>query len=167
MIDRNNISGTTLPELMIALVMASIVALGFSSTLMYTRNMYNDSVVRSQLSQDAYVIDQYVRTKLTLQLSDSLKIFADASDEASEITSTSGTILRSVQVDSTVDHLSIEGSKLKWNIDTLVSYPVDSDISQMIFTEDVGYSKKLLNIEMQLVEDTDSLELVWLISIRN
>ena len=92
---------------MIATVISSIVAIGFSSVLMFTRNMYNDTMVRSQLSQDAFVVDQYVRTKLTSQVSDSLQIFASASDESSEITSTSGIILRSVRMDGTVDHLSL------------------------------------------------------------
>ena len=98
--------GTTLVELMIATVISSIVAIGFSSVLMFTRNMYRDTLVRSQLSQDAFVVDQYVRTKLTSQVADSLKIYASASDEGSEITSSSGVIMRSVRMDGTVDHLS-------------------------------------------------------------
>ncbi|NQV15362.1 prepilin-type N-terminal cleavage/methylation domain-containing protein [bacterium] len=159
--------GTTMVELMIAMVLASIVAIGFSSTLMFTRNMYNDSVIHSQLSQDAYVIDDYVRKKLTLQVADSLQIFANASDEGSGSPSSSGVILRSVRLDSTVDHLSMEGTNLKWMIDTVTVYPIDSHISTLLFTQETGYSKKLLNIEMHLYQETDSLELVWLISIRN
>ncbi len=162
---RNN--GTTLVELMIATVIASIIAIGFSSTLMYTRNMYNDTLVRSQLSKDAYIIDQYVRKKLTRQIDDSLQIFASSSDEDAEISSSSGIILRSVRIDSTVDHLSAESLQLQWKIDSLIHYPIDSDITQLIFSERTGYSRKILNLSMQLFEASDTLELEWLVVIRN
>jgi len=163
----HNSRGTTLVELMIATVISSIVAIGFSSVLMFTRNMYNDTMVRSQLSQDAFVVDQYVRTKLTSQVSDSLQIFASASDESSEITSTSGIILRSVRMDGTVDHLSANGLNLEWRIDSLIHSPIDSDISEILFTERTGYSKKMLDVTMVLSEEGDSIELEWIVAIRN
>jgi type II secretory pathway component PulJ len=163
----NNSRGTTLVELMIATVISSIVAIGFSSVLMFTRNMYNDTMIRSQLSQDAYVVDQYVRTKLTSQRSDSLKIYASASDEGSDVTSTSGLILRSVRMDGTVDHLSANGTNLEWKIDTLIHSPIDSEISELLFTERTGYSKKMLTVKMVLAEAGDSIELEWLVAIRN
>ncbi|NQT62898.1 MAG: hypothetical protein HQ556_08080 [Candidatus Marinimicrobia bacterium] len=154
-------------ELMIATVISSIVAIGFSSVLMFTRNMYNDTMVRSQLSQDAFVVDQYVRTKLTSQIADSLQIFASASDEDSEITSTTGIIMRSVRMDGTVDHLSANGLNLEWKIDNLIHSPIDSDISEILFTERTGYSKKMLNVTLVLEEEGDSIELEWIVAIRN
>ena len=160
-------TGTTLIELMIATVISSIVAIGFSSVLMYTRNMYNDTVVRSQLSQDAFVVDQYVRTKLTSQMADSLQIFASASDEISEVTSSSGVIMRSVRMDGTVDHLSANGLNLEWKIDNLIHSPIDSEISEILFTERTGYSKKMLNVKLVLSEKGDSIELEWIVAIRN
>ncbi len=159
--------GTTLVELMISIVIASIVAIGFSSVLMYTRNMYNDSVIRSQLSQDALVVDQYVRTKLTEQLTDSLQIFASESDEDDGITTTSGIILRSVRPDSTVDHVQAVARELVWNIDTTAHNPIDSDVSGLLFRERAGYSKKILTVQMNIVEGTDSLQLEWMVAIRN
>ena len=163
----HNSRGTTLVELMIATVISSIVAIGFSSVLMFTRNMYNDTMVRSQLSQDAYVVDQYVRTKLTSQVADSLNIFASASDEDSEITSSSGIIMRSVRMDGTVDHLSANGLSLEWKIDSAIHSPIDSEISELLFTERTGYSKKMLNVKMVLAEAGDSIELEWIVAIRN
>ncbi|MBT3228740.1 MAG: hypothetical protein HOD43_13915 [Candidatus Marinimicrobia bacterium] len=159
--------GTTLVELMIATVISSIVAIGFSSVLMFTRNMYRDTLVRSQLSQDAFVVDQYVRTKLTSQVADSLKIYASASDEGSEITSSSGVIMRSVRMDGTVDHLSANSQILEWKIDTVTHSPIDSDISGLLFSESTGYSKKMLTVNMQLVEEGDSISLEWIVAIRN
>ncbi len=159
--------GTTLVELMIATVISSIVAIGFSSVLMFTRNMYNDTMVRSQLSQDAFVVDQYVRNNLTTQISDSLQIFASASDESSEITSTTGIIMRSVRLDGTVDHLSANGVNLEWKIDSLIHSPIDSDITTITFTERTGYSKKMLDVTMVLEEEDDSIELEWIVAIRN
>jgi len=159
--------GTTLVELMIAVVISSIVAIGFSSVLMFTRNMYNDTILRSQMSQDAYVVDQYVRKKLTRQVADSLQIFANASDEMAGTTSSSGTILRSVRSDSTVDHVSLSSSKLIWKIDSLSHNPIDSDISQLLFTEHMGFSKKMLTITMAMSVAEDSLELTWEVAIRN
>jgi len=159
--------GTTLMELMVATVISSIVAIGFSSVLMYTRNMYRDTIIRSQLSQDAFVVDQYVRTKLTNQIADSLKIYADASAEASEITSSSGTILRSVRLDGTVDHLAVDGGRLAWEIDSLTHYPIDSDIAGLVFTERSGYTKKMLNVQISLSASDDSIDLEWIVAIRN
>jgi len=159
--------GTTLVELMVAIVISSIVAIGFSSVLMYTRNMYRDTMVRSKLSQDAFVVDQYVRTKLTSQVSDSLKIFASASDEASEITSTSGIILRSVRTDGTVDHLEVNGQNLEWTIDSLTHYPIDASVSQILFTERTGYTKKILNVKITMSQSEDSIDLEWVVAVRN
>lgn len=159
--------GTTLVELMVATVISSIVAIGFSSVVMFTRNMYNDTRVRSQLSQDAFVVDQYVRTKLTSQIADSLKIFASTSDEISGTTSNSGVILRSVRMDGTVDHLYVSSQQLVWEIDTLTHNPVDSDISEILFSERAGYSKKILTVHLTLAEEGDSIELEWVVAIRN
>lgn len=159
--------GTTLAELMVAVVISSIVAIGFSSVLMYTRNMYNDTMVRSQLSQDAFVIDQYVRKKLTTQLADSLKIYASLSDEGSDITSSSGIILRSVRPDGTVDHLSVVSDTLKWGIDSTTHYPIDSGVSEILFTERAGYQKQLLDVKVVMTEAGDSIELQWIVAIRN
>ncbi len=164
---RSGNRGTTLVELMVAVVISSIVAIGFSSVLMFTRNMYRDTNLRSQMSQDAYVIDQYVRKKLTSQVADSLQIFANATDEESGTTSTSGSILRAVRVDSTVDHVSLVDNYLVWTIDTIAHNPIDSEIDQLIFTESTGYSKKMLTINLNMIVDTDSLALEWLVTIRN
>ncbi|MEA3288301.1 MAG: prepilin-type N-terminal cleavage/methylation domain-containing protein [Candidatus Marinimicrobia bacterium] len=163
----NGSRGATLPELMVTLVIASIVAIGFSSVLMYSRNMYNDTQVRSQLSRDAFIVDRYVRQKLTLQIADSMRIYANAADESSGTTSSSGSILRAVRPDSTVDHLSVESAQLVWQIDTTTHQPIDSDISQLQFSQQPGFSKKQLTISMQLSEAGDTVELDWLVSIRN
>lgn len=160
--------GTTLVELAVAIVIASIVAIGFSSVLMYTRIMYNDTRIHSILSQDTYVIDRYVRNKLTLQLSDSMKIYADESAELAGITSLSGTILRSVQPDSTVNHLSVESSVLIWTVDTTQHDPVDSEAAQLTFTRRTGNTKDILDITLQLVaEEEDTLDIEWQITLRN
>lgn len=161
------IRGTTLPEIMIALAIAGIVAVGYSSTLMYTRNMYNDTVLRSQLSQDTFIIDKYIRNELTLQVSDSLSIYVDSTAEKAGTTSNSGTILRSVRPNGTVDHIEVISSSLVWGIDSLLHYPVDSDVSSILFTKRNGYSKTLLDLSLQLAADTDTLNLDWLIALRN
>jgi len=160
-------AGTTLPEIMIALVIAGIVAIGYSSFLLFTQNLYNNSIVRSQLSQDALIIDNYVRSFLTLQVSDSLKIYADSSAENSGTTSSSGTILSAVRSDSTVDHLEVISSQLVWEIDSLAHYPLDSDVSSILFTSYEGNNTDMLNIDIDITEDTDTLELEWIVSIRN
>lgn len=160
-------SGTTLAELMVALVVASIVAISFSSVLMYTQNMVRASKARSQLSQDSFIIDRYVRKKLTLQIADSMKIFASTQDEVMNITSSSGIILRSVRPDSTVDHLSVTGGELQWNVDSIAHLPIDSEVSSIVFTQRTGFSTTLLDIEMDLVTQGDTLPLAWLVSVRN
>lgn len=159
--------GTTLVELMVAVVISSIVAIGFSSVLMFTRNMYRDTNLRSQMSQDAYVVDQYVRKKLTSQVADSLQIFASESDEDNGITSLSGPILRAVRTNNTVDHVAVTNQYLVWTIDTLAHNPIDSQIDLLTFTESSGYSKKMLTVNLRMIVDSDSLELEWLVTIRN
>lgn len=161
-------SGTTLVELAIAMVIASIVAIGFTSTLMYTRLMYADTQTHSILSQDAFVIDRYVRNKLTLQLSDSMTIYVDEAAEDAGSPSSSGTILRSVQPDSTVNHLYVENSDLVWTVDATQHNPVDSEVSQLNFTRRTGNTKEILDIFMQLVANQeDTLEIEWQITLRN
>lgn len=160
-------AGTTLPEIMIALVIAGIVAIGYSSFLLYTRTVYNNTVIRSQLSKDALIIDNYVRSYLSLQVSDSLKIYADSADENDGTTSSSGTILRAVRADSTVDHLEVINSQLAWEIDSLAHYPVDSDVSSILFESYTGNNTDMLNIEIQIAESNDTLNLEWIVSIRN
>lgn len=164
---RRGSAGSTLPEVMIALVIASIVAIGYSSFLMYTRTMYNDTVIRSQLSKDALVIDQYIRSNLTLQVADSLKIYADSVAENSGTTASSGTILRSFRPDSTLDHLEVVSSRLIWEIDSLAHYPLDSDVSSILFSAYTGNNTEMLNINIQIFESTDTLDLEWIVSIRN
>ena len=152
---------------MIALVIAGIVAIGYSSFLMYTRTMYNDTVIRSQLSKDALIIDRYVRSNLTLQMADSLKIFADSTDENDGTTSSSGTILRAVRTDSTVDHLEVIASQLIWGVDSVAHYPLDSDVASILFTSYTGNHTEMLNIDIQIAEGNDTLDLEWIVSIRN
>jgi Tfp pilus assembly protein PilE len=159
--------GTTLAELMIAIVVASIVAISFSSVAMYTQNMYNSSRIRSQLSQDAFIIDRYVRKNLTLQIADSMKIFASAADEVTNITASSGTILRSVRPDSTVDHVALSAGTLLWEVDSNSHFPIDSEVSGILFTRRTGFSKTLLDINIDLIAGEDSLPLAWLVAIRN
>ena len=138
--------GTTLPEIMISLVIAGIVAIGYGSLLLYTRTMYNDTVIRTQLSQDALIIDRYIRSNLTLQISDSLKIYADSSAENTGITSATGTILRAVRPDNTVDHLETIASQLVWEIDSLLHYPIDSDVSNLQFASYSGNNTDMIDI---------------------
>jgi len=159
--------GTTLVELMLALVIASVVAISFSSVLMYTQNMVNDSRLRSQLSQDAYIVDRYVRKNLTLQIADSMKIYATPEDEVINVTAASGTILRSVRPDSTVDHLSVTASEMLWTVDSIAHYPIDSEVSGLLFSQRTGFSKTLLDISMDLVAGDNSLSLSWIVSVRN
>ena len=165
--NHRNIRGTTLVEMMVAMTIASVVAIGYSSVLMFTRDMYNETKVRSQLSQDTYIVDQYVRKKLTLQITDSLKIYANTAAEDAGTTSSSGTILRSVRPDSTVDHLEVVSSSLVWKVDSLTHYPIDSEVANILFTQRAGYRKIFLEISMQLIESSDTLNLDWLVSIRN
>jgi len=152
---------------MIAIVVASIVALSFSSVAMYTQNMYHSSRSRSQLSQDAFIVDRYIRKHLTLQMADSMKIFASAEDEVINITDSIGVILRSVRPDSTVDHLALSGGRLVWQVDSNAHFPIDSDVSSLLFTRRSGFSRTLLDINIDLIAGQDSLPLYWLVAVRN
>ncbi|MCF7808006.1 MAG: prepilin-type N-terminal cleavage/methylation domain-containing protein [Candidatus Marinimicrobia bacterium] len=164
---RKGSTGTTLPEIMIALVIAGIVAIGYGSMLLYTRTMYNNTVIRSQLSQDALIIDQYIRSNLTLQISDSLKIYADSTAENAGTPSSSGTVMRAMRIDNTVDHVEVISSQLVWEIDSLQHYPIDSDVASILFTSYAGNNTDMLDVDIQLVESTDTLDLTWTVSIRN
>jgi len=56
---------------------------------------------------------------------------------------------------------------LEWKIDGLIHSPIDSDISEILFSESTGYSKKMLRVTMVLSEEGDSIELSWIVTIRN
>ncbi len=144
-----------------------ILILGFGSVLVFSRSQLSQTNVRVSLSYDQVLIDRYVRTKLTSTVSDSMQIFADAAAEASSTTSTSGTILRAVDADSTVYHLDITAGTLKWMIDSTNHTPVDCEISDLIFTEHVGNFGKLLDLNMNLISSGDTLACAWSITLRN
>jgi len=167
MTSRNN-RGFSLVELSSAMVASAILVIGFGSVIVMTRQQLSETNTRVGLGYDQVIIDRYVRTKLTATVSDSMRIYADATDEASHTTSTSGTILRAVDADSTVYHLDLTDNTLLWVTDDSVTHnPVDSEISDLLFTEKVGNIGKILNVSMNLISDEDTLAVAWTITLRN
>ena len=164
---RNN-RGFSLVELTSAMVASAILVLGFGSVIVMSRQQLTDTNTRVGLGYDQVIIDRYVRTKLTSTVSDSMRIYADASDEAANTTSTSGTILRAVDADSTIYYLKLANNTLLWVTDDSVTHnPVDSDISDLLFTERVGNINKILTVSMNLISDEDTLAVAWSITLRN
>ncbi len=162
-----NNKGFSLIELTSAMLASSILALGFGSIIVFSRAQLTATNVRVSLAYDQVLIDRYVRTKLTSTISDSMQIFIDASAEASATTSTTGTILRAVDADSTVYHLDITSNTLLWMVDSTVHNPVDCDIADLVFTEKVGNFGKILDVDMNLITENDTLALAWSITLRN
>jgi len=159
--------GFSLVELTSAMVASAILVIGFGSVIVMSRNQLSDANVRVGLGYDQVILDRYVRTKLTSTVSDSMKIFADDSDEAAGITSTTGTILRAVDADSTVYHLDITDNTLLWVTDSISHNPVDSEVIDLVFTERVGSIGKVLSLSMKLCSSGDTLSSAWTITLRN
>ncbi len=159
--------GFTLVELSSAMTASMILVLGFSSVIVFSRQQLTATNIRVGLSYDQLLIDKYVRTKLTSTISDSMQIFADASAEANATTSTSGTILRAVDADSTVYHLDISNSVLLWMVDSTIHSPIDAEIVDLLFTERTGNHGKILDISMNLCSAEDTLTCAWSITLRN
>ena len=160
--------GFSLVELTSAMVASAILVIGFGSVIVMSRQQLADTNTRVGLSYDQVILDRYVRTKLTSTVSDSMRIYADASDETSKTTSTSGTILRAVDADSTVYHLDLTGNTLLWVTDDTINHtPVDCEISDLLFTERVGNIGKILSLSMNLISDEDTLGCAWTITLRN
>ncbi|MCF7826832.1 MAG: hypothetical protein K9M55_02355 [Candidatus Marinimicrobia bacterium] len=159
--------GFSLVELTSAMVASAILVIGFGSVIVMSRNQLSDANVRVGLGYDQVILDRYVRTKLTSTVSDSMKIYADASDEAAGITSTTGTILRAVDADSTVYHLDITDNTLLWVTDSINHNPVDSEVIDLLFTERVGNIGKVLSLSMKLCSAGDTLASAWTITLRN
>ena len=161
-------SGFTLAELLAAVATSSVVILAFGSALMFTRQEFTAASERVGLAQDAVVIDRYVRSKLTIGVSDSLTIYADAAAEAAEVTSLTGTILRIVEPDSTSHHISLSGTQLVWvEADTNVSYPVDAGVTNLFFRERPGNQGKLIDMSLDVMSETDTMTYSWNITLRN
>lgn len=163
---RNN-KGFSLVELSSAMFASFLLVLGFSSVLMFSRKQLSDTSTRVALGYDQVIIDNYIRTKLTSTVSDSMQIFADSTAEANSTTSSSGTILRAVDADSTVFHLDITNNTLEWTVDSIIHVPVDSDISNLLFTERTGTYGKVLDVTMDLCSEEDTLSVAWTITLRN
>ncbi|MEA3287327.1 MAG: prepilin-type N-terminal cleavage/methylation domain-containing protein [Candidatus Marinimicrobia bacterium] len=159
--------GFTLVELISAMTASMILIMGFGSVIVFSRSQLTQTNVRVGLGYDQVLIDRYVRTKLTTTVSDSMQIFVDAAAEASSTTSTTGSILRSVDADSTVYHLGITGGSLQWMIDSTTHTPVDCEVSELVFTERNGNHSKLLNLSMNLSSAGDTLACEWSITLRN
>lgn len=160
--------GFTLSELLAAMATSAVVILAFGSTLMFTRNEFSAASRRVTLAQDAVIIDRYVRNKLTSGVSDSLSIYADLSAEASEVTSSVGAILRLVDSDTTVHRVLINNDRLLWTEnDTVIHYPIDNNVQNLVFQEWDGNLGKILNVSMEVVTEVDTLEYNWQITLRN
>ncbi len=159
--------GFSLVELISAMAASMILILGFSSVIVFSRSQLTQTNIRVGLSYDQVLMDRYVRTKLTSTISDSMQIYADATAEESSTTSTSGTILRAVDADSTVYHLGMSSNTLEWMIDSTSHIPVDAHISDLLFTERVGNFGKILDVNMNLCSADDTLSVAWTITLRN
>ena len=163
----NHQSGFTLVELMAAMVASAILILGFSTVLIFARKELSNTATRVGLGQDQVLIDRYVRTKLTATVSDSMKIFPSEYAESIDSASTSGIILRAVDADSTVYHISVSSSKLLWMEDSVSHSPVDADIHGLSFSERTIATGKNLTISMDLCSGSDTLAAEWSITLRN
>ena len=144
-----------------------ILVLGFSTVILFSRDQLADTATRVGLGYDQVLMDKYIRTKLTTTISDSMQIFASASDEASNITSTSGPILRAVDADSTVYHLDMADGTLLWMVDSTIHNPVDCEIDGLLFTERAGTTTKTLTVNMSFCSGGDTLSAVWSMTLRN
>jgi prepilin-type N-terminal cleavage/methylation domain-containing protein len=164
---RNN-RGFSLVELTSAMVASAILVLGFGSVIVMSRQQLSDTNTRVGLGYDQVIIDRYVRTKLTSTVSDSMRIYADEAAEAANTPSSSGTILRAVDADSSTYHLRLANNTLEWITDDSVTHnPVDGRISDLLFTERIGNINKILNISMNLISDEDTLAVAWTLTLRN
>lgn len=164
---RNN-HGFSLIELTSAMVASAILMLGFGSVILMSRNQLTATNTRVGLGYDQVIIDRYVRTKLTSTVSDSMRIYADSTAEVANTTSSSGTILRAVDADSTTYHLKLSNNTLLWVTDDSITHnPVDSRISDLLFTERTGNIGKILNVSMKLISDDDTLSVAWSLTLRN
>lgn len=159
--------GFTLAELTSAMLASAILMVGFGSVIVLTRKQLSDTNVRVGLGYDQVLIDRYVRTKLTSTVSDSMRIYLNANDEISNTLSTSGTILRAVDSDSTVYHLNLTNNTLEWMIDSVTHIPIDCAVSDLLFTEQVGNFGKVLAVSMKLCSSEDTLDCAWKITLRN
>ncbi len=160
--------GFSLVELTSAMVASAILVIGFGSVIVMIRQQLSDTNIRVALGYDQVIIDRYIRTKLTSTVSDSMRIYATPEDEASNTTSSSGTILRAVDADSTIYHLDLTDNTLLWVTDDSLSHnPVDAEISDLLFTERAGNIGKILNVSMKLISEEDTLEVAWSITLRN
>jgi len=162
-----NQAGFTLVELITAMVASAILILGFSTVIIFARKELTNTATRVGLGQDQVLIDRYVRTKLTSTISDSMKIFSSAYAESIDSTATSGSILRAVDADSTVYHVSVSGGLLVWMEDSTSHSPVDATIDGLTFSERTVTSGKVLSISLNLCSSSDTLETRWSITLRN
>ena len=149
------------------MVASFILMIGFGSVIVMSRDQLSATNTRVGLSYDQVLLDRYVRTKLYSTVSDSMQIFSSIADENSATTSTTGSILRTVDSDSTIYHLEINNGTLEWMIDSTSHNPVDCGVSDLVFIERVGNFGKILNLSMNLVSDDDTLACAWTITLRN
>ena len=149
------------------MVASFILMIGFGSVIVMSRDQLSATNTRVGLSYDQVLLDRYVRTKLYSTVSDSMQIFSSIADENSATTSTTGSILRTVDSDSTIYHLEINNGTLEWMIDSTSHNPVDCGVSDLVFIERVGNFGKILNLSMNLVSDNDTLACAWTITLRN
>ena len=100
-------------------------------------------------------------------LANRIVILADAAEQAEE-TSTSGIILRLVDSDTVAHRVLISSDRLLWTEnDSIVHYPIDNNVQNLLFEERDGNMGKILNMTVEVMSDVDTLEYAWEITLRN
>ena len=159
--------GFTLVELSSAMAAGAIVMLAFASILALSTQESSAITQRVEIQRDILMLDRYIHMQLANTMGDSLSIYADLEDEEDEDPSSSGTILRTKDIDGNDHRIAASNQNLRWKIGSETHSPIDTKIQNLTFQEtSLSYSKKI-DFALQFLSENDTLSYEWTVSIRN
>ncbi|MFQ6675708.1 MAG: type II secretion system protein J [Fidelibacterota bacterium] len=159
--------GFTLVELSTAMAAGSLLVLAFASIMVLTRRQWDAVSLRVNSFQDVMVLNGYVHKQLSAAIGDSTRIYADAAAEAANSPSTSGTILRTRDVDGRTYRIGTSGQILTWDIDGQTHNPMDSRVTDLQFQESNSPTGKKVDMTVAFESGEDTLVYEWSVHFRN
>ena len=70
--------------------------------------------------------------------------------------------------DTTVHRVLINNDRLLWTEnDTTIHYPIDNDVANLLFEERDGNIGKILEVQIDVQTDVDTMRYEWEITLRN
>lgn len=159
--------GFTLIELTSAMTAGAILVVSFASILVLSTKQSSAIGRRVALQQDVIVLNGYIREQLLNMIGDSLLIYTDTTAENNGITSNSGSIITTEDIDGNQYRLALSNQHLDWQKNGLSHQPVDAEVLTLNFQKRSSSIGKRVDLSITFFEEEDTVTNEWILVFRN